>query len=347
MAEILLETDTYDVVIDPPQTLDVVIGDPMDKGSVITITENGKHVVSGYDLAEVDVNIPPFVSPLSDGSMTSTVSMFYKSKATELDLRGIDVSNVTNMSNMFSMSSVRKLNIDGWDTSKVIDMSRMSQGAPIEHLDLSHFDTSACASMSGMFWSTYPDEAIDKEIDAHYLNTSACTNMGGMFNGEYTKLDIRGFDTSNVISFTSMFRYNRWDTIDLTSFRTTSCTNFATMFQHCAFTTIDLTSFDCSNAVYVTNMFHICPNAVSLCGDRTLDEIVRGNIGILNGLKLSIDASGSNYTKLNVQSMVALFNGVADLTGQASKTITVGKTNLAKLTPEQIAIATNKNWTVA
>ena len=143
-----------------------------------------------------------------------------------------------------------------------------------------------------------------------------------------------------------MFRYNQWDTIDLTSFRTTSCTNFATMFQYCGFTTIDLTSFDCSNAVYVTNMFQLCRNAVSLCGDRTLDEIMRDNIGILNGLKLSIDASGSNYTKLNVQSMVALFNGVADLTGQASKTITVGKTNLAKLTPEQIAIATNKNWNV-
>lgn len=59
MAEVLLETDTYDVHIDPPQTLDVEIGDPMDKGSVITITKNGKHVVSEYDLAEVDVQPLP------------------------------------------------------------------------------------------------------------------------------------------------------------------------------------------------------------------------------------------------------------------------------------------------
>ncbi len=346
MADVLTHIDTLDVEVAGQEELDVTVGSPMEHSRVLSITKNGKHVVSEYDLADVNVPIPPFVTPLSDGSLTSMNSMFKNSKATELDLRGIDVSNVTDMSSMFANSSVRKLNIDGWDTSKVVSMNSMFQRTPIDHLDISHLNTSACTNMGGMFWSAYPDEAIDKEIDVHYLNTSACTNMGGMFNGEYTKIDIRGFDTSNVTSFTSMFRYNQWDTIDLTSFRTTSCTNFATMFQYCSFTTIDLTSFDCSNAVYVTNMFQFCRNAVSLCGDRTLDEIMRDNIGILNGLKLSIDASGSNYTKLNVQSMVALFNGVADLTGQASKTITVGKTNLAKLTPEQIAIATNKNWNV-
>lgn len=59
MAEVLLETDTYDVHIDPPESLDVEIGDPMDKGSVISITKNGKHVVNGYDLAEVDVQPLP------------------------------------------------------------------------------------------------------------------------------------------------------------------------------------------------------------------------------------------------------------------------------------------------
>lgn len=378
MADVLTHIDTLDVEVAGQEELDITVGSPMEHSRVLPITKNGKHVVSDYDLANVDVqpsltdltvtkngsylpkdydadgfskvdvntDIPPFVSPLSDGSITSTVSMFGYSKATKLDLRGLDVSNVTNMSRMFTESSVRELNIDGWDTSKVIDMSRMFYGAQIEHLDLSHFDTSACKSMTSMFWATYPNDAIDREIDAHYLNTSACTNMNGMFNGNYTRLDVRGFDTSNVTTFSSMFRYNLWDTIDLTSFRTTSCTNFATMFQYCRFTTIDLTNFDCSNAVYVTNMFQFCSNAVSLCGDRTLDEITRGNISILNGLKLSIDVSGSGFTKLNVQSMVALFNGVADLTGQASKTITVGKTNLAKLTPEQIAIATTKNWNI-
>lgn len=50
---------------------------------------------------------------------------------------------------------------------------------------------------------------------------------------------------------------------------------------------------------------------------------------------------------LTVDSMVAMFNSLKDLTGETAKTLTLGSTNLAKLTNEQKAIATNKNWTLA
>ena len=50
---------------------------------------------------------------------------------------------------------------------------------------------------------------------------------------------------------------------------------------------------------------------------------------------------------LTVDSMVAMFNSLKDLTRDTAKTLTLGSTNLAKLTDEQKAIATNKNWTLA
>ena len=50
---------------------------------------------------------------------------------------------------------------------------------------------------------------------------------------------------------------------------------------------------------------------------------------------------------LTVDSMVAMFNSLKDLTGDTAKTLTLGSTNLAKLTDEQKAIAINKNWTLA
>ena len=52
-------------------------------------------------------------------------------------------------------------------------------------------------------------------------------------------------------------------------------------------------------------------------------------------------------TKLTVDSMVGIFNNLKDLTGETAKTLTLGSTNLAKLTDEQKAIAINKNWTLA
>ena len=50
---------------------------------------------------------------------------------------------------------------------------------------------------------------------------------------------------------------------------------------------------------------------------------------------------------LTVDSMVAMFNSLKDLTGDTAKTLTLGETNLAKLTDEQKTIAINKNWTLA
>lgn len=60
-------------------------------------------------------------------------------------------------------------------------------------------------------------------------------------------------------------------------------------------------------------------------------------------MSLRLDVSNN----LTVDSMVAMFNSLKDLTGETAKTLTLGSVNLAKLTDEQKAIATNKNWTLA
>ncbi len=50
---------------------------------------------------------------------------------------------------------------------------------------------------------------------------------------------------------------------------------------------------------------------------------------------------------ITVDSMVAMFNSLKDLSGETAKTLTLGATNLAKLSDEQKAVATDKNWTLA
>ena len=63
------------------------------------------------------------------------------------------------------------------------------------------------------------------------------------------------------------------------------------------------------------------------------------------GWNMALNLSVSN--NLTVNSMVAMFGNLKDLTNETAKTFTLGATNLAKLTDEQKAIATNKNWTLA
>ena len=50
---------------------------------------------------------------------------------------------------------------------------------------------------------------------------------------------------------------------------------------------------------------------------------------------------------LSADVMVNVFNNLKDRTGEQAYTLTFGATNIAKLTAEQIAIATDKNWNLA
>lgn len=53
-----------------------------------------------------------------------------------------------------------------------------------------------------------------------------------------------------------------------------------------------------------------------------------------------------NSSLLTVDSMVSMFENLADLTGLSSKTLTIGTENLSKLSSDQLSIALNKNWNV-
>ena len=59
----------------------------------------------------------------------------------------------------------------------------------------------------------------------------------------------------------------------------------------------------------------------------------------------SFDISAS--TKFEESDLVEILNNLMDLTGKTSQTLTMGATNLAKLTDAEKAIATNKNWVLA
>ena len=58
-----------------------------------------------------------------------------------------------------------------------------------------------------------------------------------------------------------------------------------------------------------------------------------------------LDLSGAPL--LTVESLMNVINNLKDLTGGMAQTLTLGATNLAKLTDEQKAVATNKNWVLA
>lgn len=70
------------------------------------------------------------------------------------------------------------------------------------------------------------------------------------------------------------------------------------------------------------------------------------NVVLESGFNASgLDVSASSL--FSVDTLVSMLNALADRTGLEAYTLTIGSTNLAKLSNEQLAIATEKNWTLA
>ena len=138
-------------------------------------------------------------------NVTSMEGMFEESKAKEIDISGIDTSNVTNMRQLFYKGEVTKIKgLETLNTSKVRYMSYMFSRSQVKELDVSNFDTSNVTNMSGMFYRTKT-----KKLDVSNFNTSKVRDMYRMFYGSHaTELDLSNFDTSNVTDTSDMFMYS-------------------------------------------------------------------------------------------------------------------------------------------
>ena len=161
------------------------------------------------------------------------------------------------------------------------------------------------------------------------LNTKSGTNFSGMFSNCTNLTTIPQLDTSNGTSFSGMFD-NCSNLTTILQLNTSKGTFFSMMFNNCrSLTTIELTSFVSSD-----NIFYNCSALENLT--------VTGTITVKNNyLNLSYSP------KLTVDSLMSVINALADNTGKTTYTVTLGATNLAKLTDEQKQIAIDKNYTLA
>lgn len=179
------------------------------------------------------------------------------------------------------------------------------------------------------------------------FDTSAVTDMSNMFYGcNFTTLDLSSFDTSSVTNMMYMFKYcSNLTTLDLSSFDTSAVTSMGGMFENCSkLATLDLSSFDTSSVTNMSFMFYDCSKLTTIIGTHTLEEVQAGTIKALKGTKESLNLSYSPL--LERASILALFYGLADLTGNTKQTIRLHATAKARLTAEDIKIATDKNWDV-
>lgn len=181
-------------------------------------------------------------------------------------------------------------------------------------------NTSNVIDMAYMF------SGCSKLIAIPQLDTSKVTKMSNMFSNCQTITTIPQFDTSNVTNMNSMFS-NCYALTTIPLLDTSKVTNMHYMFSRCGkLTTVP--ALDVGKVDGMNYMFSNCTN---------LKSILMTNIG------LSLDIHYS--TKFERTDLVTILNNLKTVT--STQTLTMGATNLAKLTDEDKAIAINKGWTLA
>ena len=292
------------------------------------------------------------------------------------DMKNWDISNVTNMSDMFGgCAYLTSVDVSNWDTSNVTNMSGIFTGcSSLTSIDVSNWDTSNVTDMTYMFGSKLdyygsPDHyLVFNNINLNNINTSNVTNMSYMFCGcnKLTNIDVSGFDTSKVAYMSGVFNScSSLTTVDVSNWDTSNVTDMNRMFFNCgSLTSLDVSNWDTSKVTLMDSIFYNCQKlsaldlsnwdisnininftAFYIC--KELTTLIDGHeheldVVALNGLKNSMDFRYS--TKLNYESVYALFRGLATVT--TAQTITLPKVMEGNLDSAKVKIATDKGWTI-
>lgn len=187
------------------------------------------------------------------------------------------------------------------------------------------------------------------DIDTSAWDTSNVTRMDAAFAGCYSlrSLDVLGWDTSNVTNMGSIF-YNCSSIrrLDTSGWETSGVTSLLQTFDGCSgLEEIDLVGWDLGACSDIRYAFRNCYSLATLTGGRevTSDGVIGGSTAYFGkGPALSFDFSSCN--RLDHDSLLFLMYWVPVVSGL---TLTLGATNLAKLTSDEKAVATAKGWTLA
>jgi surface protein len=222
--------------------------------------------------------------------------------------------------------------IPQFDTSAMTDMSSMFSGC-INLITIPQFDTSNVTNMTNMFYrctlTTVP-----------LFDTSNVTSMQRMFTSCYKLTSVPQFDTSNVTDMTETFMYCTKLT-SVPQFDTSNVTDMHETFRDCE-SLNSVPILNCSSAKTCSYMFASCLNLE--------------NIGGLIDLGKSISSATPldsfmfhDCHKLTRQSCINIFNTIYDrgANGMDILTLYFEPNVFMKLLPDDIAIATNKGWSVA
>lgn len=218
-------------------------------------------------------------------------------------------------------------------------------------------DTSECTD----FFETFKNNTAIKSLDASRWDTSKVSRFYNTFFGceNLRNLNVKGWDVSRLTNIASFLTTGIGKFVKIIGYEDWNVQNVIRiegLFNYKGGNienTLDFRKWEIPNAVIVESLFPTYCFIKSLVGGENIESVINNNTTIFKGLKVSY-RTGNRFYIEDRASLRALINGLADLTGQTPQTLTLNKGIVPEqttsafdtLTEEDIAIATNKNWTI-
>ena len=311
-----------------------------------TITENGTTILTpdenydGLSKATINVNIPA-----PTGSLDITANGTY-----DVTNKASAVVNVPTSSAPVLQEKTTTITKNGTTTvtpdSNYDGLSKntITVNVPTKTLGTKTITENGTYNASGDNLDGYSQvqvSVVESGIDDYFINNVSSYKYKAM---ELIKSIPPITIESTVTELKTMFS----GCISLTTiplFDKSKVTNMINMFYNCkSLTTIPL--FDASKVTSLSYMFNSCSNLESIGGFQNLGNSYLTTSSINN---TSYELNLSSSTKITHDSLMNVINNLYDIATKGCKAqkLTLGTTNKAKLTAEEIAIATNKGWTVS
>lgn len=316
--------------LQPNKEIDLLLIDE----SPITVTPD-----AGYlGMQKVTINHPPVeelteteitqngefhITPSEgyDATMGVTANVQVTGKPKTLDITKNGTYTVTGDDQPISQVTINAKVVEPATTWTDLDGMKYSNSTITKFQDGYKFAPRTGINCYGMFSSC-------RELtEVPLFDTSEATEMSNMFTNTKALQTIPEFNTEKVTSFGSMFSYS--GIVTFPTLNTHLLENADYMFNTCD-RLISVGKLDFSNVTSALQMFQTDNKLTTLGG--------------FTGLKVYFDLS--NCPLLTKESILNVINEAADVTA-SPKSLYLGETNLAKLTDEEKAIATNKGWTLA
>lgn len=197
---------------------------------------------------------------------------------------------------------------------------------------------SGCTSTDKMFYDT------PKLTQVELFDTSSVTSMEDMFNNNnhfnHTLLHLPTFNTTNVYNFRGWCRGN-YKLMEFPPIDTAKGLDFTYMARDCAaMTTVPELNMSRASDDGLNQMFQNCPKITTMGGFRNL------GLGFKGFVNAELNLSSS--TALTVESVQNIGNTIYDLNLSSAHTTTatikIATAVYNQLSPEDIALFTNKKW---